>query len=91
MTERTRAQAGAADWPQVMVNGRMLGTITNIDPITGVPMCKDCWDGRHAKGGCLIQGCKCRCYRGRNKGKTGLVTPKGDQNMDLPDCGFIEI
>ena len=76
-----------APWPRD-ANGNFV--TTQQDPITGIQMCADCWDGRHDREGCKILGCKCRCYRGRNKGlNKKTMRPKKGMNMELPDKGTI--
>ena len=66
---------------------------TMKDPVTELPMCRDCWDGRHKKGGCTSAGCLCGCYKGRAKGLMGAHPPvKGcEENQSLPDVGSFSL
>jgi len=67
--------------------------VTQADPVTGIQMCQDCWNGKHPRDGCRIYECKCGCYRGRNKGLACAHYPAKScaENAEFPDCGTIEI
>jgi len=92
MKQLTRSEAGAAQWPQVIgEGGRLVDAVTQNDPVTGTPMCKDCWDGRHDRTGCKIYACKCQCYKGRNRSTNGLNTPRKGHDTDLPFTGSFQV
>jgi hypothetical protein len=41
-----------------------------LDPITGRPICDDCWNCRHGtrgKSGCKVHTCRCWCKDGRKE------------------------
>jgi hypothetical protein len=66
---------------------------TQIDPVTGVTMCRDCWDQNHKRGGCKQPGCLCGCYNGNSKGLSFAHPPAKncEANQKLPDVGTITV
>lgn len=85
----------AIEWPGRYINGKWFEDDTKKDPLTGVDMCKDCWDGLHQKHkACPQRGCQCDCYPGgSNKGLNFAHVPaKGcDEQASLPDVDSIDI
>ena len=79
-------KSGGVDWP---LDARNKEVATMRDPITGIEMCKDCWNGSHARKGsdCRIPGCMCGCYHGSSKGLNGLRRPAKGVDSFLPDVG----
>lgn len=82
-------------WTGHYVNGVWFDDNTMKDPLTGVEMCKDCWDGLHRKvGGCPNIGCHCECWNGRNKGLNHVHKPKigcKEQTNFLDDVDGIRV
>lgn len=74
---------GVFDWPS--------NRKTVKDPQTGVPMCQDCWNGMHKRGGCSKSGCQCGCYHGRSKQSSGPRLPAKGLAPNLPDVGGFEV
>lgn len=76
-------------WPRV--NGEDVPT--QVDPVTGLPFCKDCWNGKHPRNGCEVPACKCGCYQGKNKGLGKPHVPSRDceENQELPDVGGFDL
>lgn len=63
-----------AVWP--VIAGKR--AITQRDPITGYDFCESCWNGRHSRTDCIIAGCQCGCYGGRNRGMARVHPPARD-------------
>ena len=81
---------GSAVWPK---DFRGDDLPTQPDPVTGIPICRDCWDGKHKRNGCEVPGCLCGCYHGRNKGLGKPHAPAKDckDQENLPDVGTITV
>jgi len=80
---------GGFVWPRDR-HGDPVATVK--DPVTGVEMCQDCWNGSHPRGACPVAACKCECYIGRNKGLAGPRYPRKEcsENQSFPDVGGIQ-
>jgi len=79
---------GGFDWPKI--KGHPVATVD--DPTTGLPICHECWNGRHAhpNKGCKVIKCMCGCYQGKSKGLSKLRYPDRDFAPNLPDMGGID-
>jgi hypothetical protein len=84
-----QVKKGEMFWPQV--NGVDVSAVT--DPITGLPMCQDCWNGMHKREGCRKPSCMCGCYHGRNKelGKPQRPARDSKEQEKLPDVGTFTV
>jgi hypothetical protein len=82
-------KAAGFKWPSI--DGEEL--VTAINPLTGIPICRSCWDGMHGRGGCHIPGCQCGCYRGTAKGLGKVHKPANgcEEQGSFPDVGGFDL
>jgi len=90
MKKETKKYPDRTVWP-VDKNG--VEAATQIDPLTKLPMCRECWDRNHKREGCKSPGCLCGCYNGNSKGLSYAHPPvKGcEENQTLPDVGSFRV